>query len=102
LGIAKDKQAAILKLFSKPKEELLENMVVQVRTFYITRVSKIIRGKITVTSSLNHGATFSLVLPLAIQPEMELSNSLPIQPRQYIPIDKNETTFSELCYHSRR
>jgi K+-sensing histidine kinase KdpD len=68
-------------------------MVVQVRLSISRELAKLLEGKITVTSSLNHGATFSLVLPLAIQPEMELSNSLPIQPRQYIPIDKMKPLF---------
>ncbi len=94
IGIAKDKQSAIFEAFQQAEGGTSRKYGGTGLGLSISReLAKLLEGKITVISSLNKGATFSLVLPLTIQPEMELFNSLPIQPRQYTPIDKNETTF---------
>ncbi len=94
IGIAKEKQLAIFEAFQQAEGGTSRKYGGTGLGLSISReLAKLLEGKITVSSSLNKGATFSLVLPQVIQPEIEIFKTLPIQPRQYIPIDKNETTF---------
>ena len=94
IGIAAEKQSAIFEAFQQAEGGTSRKYGGTGLGLSISReLAKLLEGKITVTSSLNKGATFSLVLPLSIQPEIEIFKTLSIQPRPYIPIDKNEKAF---------
>lgn len=94
IGISKDKQSAIFEAFQQAEGGTSRKYGGTGLGLSISReLAKLLQGKITVSSELNEGATFSLILPLAIHPEQESISTKIVKPFVYKPQSVNDINY---------
>jgi CheY-like chemotaxis protein/CHASE3 domain sensor protein len=94
IGIPEDKQAAVFEAFQQAEGGTSRKYGGTGLGLSISReLAKLLEAEIKLSSELNEGSTFSLIIPLEIHPEQESVSTVKVKPVSYAPRSLNETTF---------
>ena len=94
IGIAQDKQMAVFEAFQQAEGGTSRKYGGTGLGLSISReLAKLLGAEIKVSSDLNKGATFSLIIPLEIYPEKEVHKTNSAKPIFYISRPENDVNY---------